>query len=527
MKHLYFGGDILTMEHEGCQQALLAEDGKILGAGPEAEIRKMADGAREIFLDGHTLMPSFIDAHSHFSACANAFLQGTVEQAECFEDIVEIIRVYIRDNQIPAGKWVAVRDLDPERLREGKAPDRTVLDQASPDHPIVLQHKSGHVGVLNSPALKLAGIGRDTPDPEGGRIWRQGGEPTGYLEENAFIPVLHRLPPPSEEELMAAYEKAQNMYASYGITTVQEGFMSEEMIPVYEKLWRENRLWLDVVGYPAADGGEKIFEAFPEQVQGYEGGFRLGGEKMFLDGSPQSRTAWMRTPYLGSEDCGYPVLTDEQVYEYTAAAVKSGRQILAHCNGDGAADQYLRALSRLKEEGAHPEAVRPVMIHAQLLGLDQIPQLKRLGVIPSFFVAHVYHWGDTHIRNFGRERASRISPAASAGKAGLLYTFHQDAPVIRPDMMETVWCAVNRRTRAGELLGAEERVTAAEALYAVTAAAAYQYREEGEKGTLTPGKREDLVILDQNPLKTDPRHLRQIRVLETIKDGTTIFKRKE
>lgn len=147
MKHLYFGGDILTMEHEGCQQALLAEDGKILGAGPEAEIRKMADGAREIFLDGHTLMPSFIDAHSHFSACANAFLQGTVEQAECFEDIVEIIRVYIRDNQIPAGKWVAVRDLDPERLREGKAPDRTVLDQASPDHPIVLQHKSGHVGV--------------------------------------------------------------------------------------------------------------------------------------------------------------------------------------------------------------------------------------------------------------------------------------------------------------------------------------------------------------------------------------------
>ena len=191
MKHLYFGGDILTMEHEGCQQALLAEDGKILGAGPEAEIRKMADGAREIFLNGHTLMPSFIDAHSHFSACANAFLQGTVEQAECFEDIVEIIRGYIRENQIPAGKWVAVRDLDPERLREGKAPDRTVLDQASPGHPIVLQHKSGHVGVLNSPALKLAGIGRDTPDPEGGRIWRQDGEPTGYLCSNFCIISYH------------------------------------------------------------------------------------------------------------------------------------------------------------------------------------------------------------------------------------------------------------------------------------------------------------------------------------------------
>ncbi len=526
-KKLYFGGAILTMENEEPAGALLTENGRIQAVGEEEEVRRLASGAEEISLEGRTMMPSFIDAHSHFSACANALLQGTAEGAGNFEEITDVVRSYIRERKIPAGEWVVVRDLDPEVLAEKQVPDRRVLDAASSDHPIILQHKSGHVGVLNSLALKMAGIGRDTPDPEGGRIWRENGEPTGYLEENAFIPVLHRLPPPTGGELMAAYERAQEMYASYGITTIQEGFMSAEMIPVYRGLCEGQRLWLDVVGYPGADGGEALYQALPEAAEGYWNRFRLGGFKMFLDGSPQSRTAWMRTPYRDSEDRGYPVLTDEQVYQNVSMAVSSGRQILAHCNGDRAAEQYLGALSRLKQEGKDPAAVRPVMIHAQLLGLDQIPELVRLGVIPSFFVAHVYHWGDAHIRNFGLERASKISPAASAGRAGLPYTFHQDAPVIRPDMLETVWCAVNRCTREGTVLGEDERVTVKEALLAVTARAAYQYSEEKEKGTLAPGKRADLVILDKNPLETEPERIREIRILETIKDGKTIYKRKE
>ena len=247
---------------------------------------------------------------------------------------------------------------------------------------------------------------------------------------------------------------------------------------------------------------------------------------MFLDGSPQSRTAWMRTPYLGSEDRGYPTLTDRQVYGYAERAVKEGRQILAHCNGDAAAEQYLAALEQVKAGGLDLAAVRPVMIHAQLLGLDQIPRLASLGVIPSFFVAHVYHWGDTHIRNFGRERAGRISPARSAWEAGLPFTFHQDAPVIRPDMAETLWCAVCRRTRSGQLLGEEERIPVEEALKAVTIHGAYQYGEEREKGSLTPGKKADLVILDRNPMEAAPEELREIRVLETIKEGKTVFSRK-
>lgn len=528
-RKLYVGGTILTMAEDGFAEALLTEEGRILAVGAETQVRGLAgDGETEVVqLEGKTVMPAFIDAHSHFSACASAFLQGTVEGAESFDELVETIRGYIREKQIPAGKWVAIRDFDPGRLKEGRVPDRRVLDLASKDHPIVLQHKSGHVGVLNSMGLQAAGIGRDTPDPAGGRIWREAGEPTGYLEENAFLSVLGLLPSPTDEELMEAYEETQRMYASYGIATVQEGLMTRQMLPLYQKLCGEKRLWLEVVGYPSAADIESFYQAFPPRDGQYENGFRLGGCKMFLDGSPQSRTAWMRTPYVGGEDCGYPVLTDGQVYETVAAAAGAGRQILAHCNGDRAAEQYLQALKRAEEEGLRPERVRPVMIHAQLLGLDQLPELKRLGVIPSFFVAHVYHWGDTHIKNFGLERAASISPAASAGKLGLPYTFHQDAPVIRPDMLETVWCAVNRRTRDGVLLGGSEQVTVLEALRAVTIRAAYQYFEEKEKGSLEPGKQADLVILDKNPLETDPSCLRKIQVLETVKAGETVYRREK
>ena len=196
-------------------------------------------------------------------------------------------------------------------------------------------------------------------------------------------------------------------------------------------------------------------------------------------------------------------------------------QLLAHCNGDRAAQQYLDALERAAEEGKCPP--RPVMIHAQLLGRDQLERVKKLGVIPSFFVAHVYHWGDVHVKNFGLERAEHISPAGSALSQNIPFTFHQDAPVIKPDMLETVWCAANRITRQGVVLGAKEAVSVQQALRAVTETAAYQYFREGQIGTIEPGKQADFVLLDRDPLETPRQALRDIQVLETYKGGQQIW----
>ncbi len=535
-RKLYYNGTILTMEPELYAQAVLTEGPRIAAVGSLEDVQAVAAGALPIDLEGQTLMPAFIDAHSHFSGCANALLQCSVEQCGSFKQMVAAIAQFIRERRIKPGQWVLVRDFDEGAMEEAAHPDRSILDQASAEHPIVLQYRSGHVGVLNSMALQRFGIDEAAEAPEGGRIEMKDGSVTGYLEENAFIQILHRLPGPTLDEFAEAIRQVQTMYASYGITTVQEGMMVSDMIPMYQYLCRNHALWLDVTGYAAMDDAKEIFNTFKAHDGVYDCHFKLGGYKIFLDGSPQSRTAWVRTPYLDGS-CGYPTQTLEAVTDSVRTAALHGRQILAHCNGDAAAAQYMEAISRvncqLEADGkdGSPHGVRcvgelrPVLVHGQFLGTDQLAQVKALGVIPSFFVAHVYHWGDTHIKNLGLSRASLISPAASAGRAGLRYTFHQDSPVIRPDMAETLWCASNRRTRDGALLGPKERISVLDALKAVTCNSAYQYFEESVKGTLAPGKLADMIILRENPLDMPPERINTLEVMETIKEGQSVYRR--
>lgn len=249
---------------------------------------------------------------------------------------------------------------------------------------------------------------------------------------------------------------------------------------------------------------------------------------MILDGSPQGRTAWLSKPYEGeTEYRGYPAMEDSEVKGYAADAINSGMQILAHCNGDAASEQWIEGWKAAMKQTktAENEDLRPVMIHCQTVRKDQLSQMKKIGMIPSMFVDHVYFWGDIHLKNLGKERAEAISPARSAFEQGLCVNFHQDSPVIPPDMLHTVWCAVNRTTREGTVLGEEERVSIYQALKAVTINGAYAYFEEDQKGSITEGKLADLVILSQNPLKTPPQKLREIKVEETVKEGRTVYRR--
>ncbi|MEG2037915.1 MAG: amidohydrolase family protein, partial [Ruthenibacterium sp.] len=226
------------------------------------------------------------------------------------------------------------------------------------------------------------------------------------------------------------------------------------------------------------------------------------------------------------ESCGYGTMADEELLAAVRRAAAEDFQLLAHCNGDAAAEQYLNAVETVAAENAALRTQKPVMIHAQLLAKNQLARVAALGMIPSFFVAHVLHWGDIHIQNFGLARASAISPAHSALENGIRFTFHQDAPVIEPDMLETVQCAVLRQTRTGVTLGEGERFSVLEALRAVSCNAAYQYSEEDEKGSLRAGKRADFVILSENPLAVSPEKIAEISVLATIKDGVCVFRRK-
>lgn len=527
MDKLYFNGDILTLEDDLYAEAVLVKDQRIYRVGKTEELKEAA--SKDVILvdlNGRTLMPSFIDAHSHFSGYASSFSKIDLSEVTNFSELKEAVIRFIQKNQIPAGQWIQGTGYDQNFFDEKKHPDKSVLDEAAPDHPVFISHQSGHMGVMNTKALDALSITADTKAPEGGRIEVIDGKLTGYVEENAYMHYIKSLPMVSNEEFMQSLMKAQKAYASYGITTVQEGFVVAEASPIFQYLMQTEQLYIDLIGYMDISNAEQIREKFADCQKQYHNHIKMNGYKMFLDGSPQGRTAWMRTPYQGDATyCGYGTRTDEEVKEALAKALTEDMQIIIHCNGDAACHQYIMAYQKALNETKSVNQIRPVIIHAQLLGIDQLDCVKELSMIPSFFVAHVYYWGDIHIKNFGYERASRISPAASCLKKGIRFTFHQDTPVIEPDMLETIWCATNRVTKDGTVIGPEERISPLEAVKAVTCNAAYQYFEEDQKGTIKEGKLADLIILDRNILKSDPMTIKDIQVLETIKEGKTIYKK--
>lgn len=517
---LYFGGPIVTLEEPQYAQALVERGGRIAYVGDREEAERLAGpGARRVDLEGRALLPAFVDPHSHLLACAYARLQVPLGECAGWGEITDRLAKHVQERGIQPGEWVKGTGYDQNALAEGAAPDRFCLDRACPHNPVVIQHASGHAGVFNTLALeRLGALNEDCGLERDGQ-----GELTGRGEENPFLDLLGRIPMDGLEDVLRAFQGAQEEYASHGITTAQEGLLQPVMAPVYQEILRRGLLYLDVNAYVPPADYDRLQGQFAQEVSASPGTFQVAGMKIFLDGSPQGGTAWVREPYAGG-GCGTSTMTDGQVLSALRQALDRDAQLLAHCNGDRAAEQYLTLLAQAERE-AGKKLCRPVMIHAQLLGLDQLERVKALGVIPSFFVAHVYHWGEIHVKNFGLDRAGRISPAGSALARGIPFTFHQDSPVIPPDMLETIWCACVRRTKAGRVLGAEERIPVEAALRAVTQTAAHQYGLERELGTLRPGKRADFVLLSGDPLRTPPEELKKLQVERTIRCGRTIWSR--
>ncbi|MBT4522840.1 MAG: amidohydrolase, partial [Halieaceae bacterium] len=376
-------------------------------------------------------------------------------------------------------------------------------------------------------------IAANTEDPEGGIIRRlPDGQPDGVLEETAMWLVFKAFPQPTAEQHLALLQPAQAYYASYGITTVQDGATGSNEIEILQRAARESKLYLDVVAYSHIQAPGASFDEVPFSAD-YDGNFRVGGVKLILDGSPQGKTAWLTQPYLhpphGQDEAytGYPTLSDAKVFDYVGGAYQRNMPVLAHVNGDAAADQLIRAVRA--GTAAHGNGDRrTVAIHAQAVREDQQDAMKELGIVPSYFSSHTFYWGDWHRDSvFGVERASRISPLKTTVDRNMPFTTHNDTPIVPPDMMRLLWASVNRITRSGQVLGEAQRISPIEALKSITINAAYQYFEEHRKGSIEVGKIADLTILDANPLTVEPEAIKDIKVLETIKDGRTVFSRAE
>ena len=531
---------LISMDDETSPDAdsVAVSDGRIAAVGSFRELKSQFPFYRVEDADGY-LQPAFIDPHSHYTNLAMAQLQIPLDGLSSEAQIEAAVNEYLSQNKPAPGEWLTARGYDNNNFPNARRLTLDFIDRLT-DNPLIICHKSGHVGYLNSTAMRRLNIDSSTESPEGGLIEKKNGQPTGYFEENAFIEYQKKIPLPTPERLTQAFECAQEIYAENGITTIQDGMIVREMSGIYRMLMGGGLQKLDLVAYAGCgDYLELKRELFggsdgcANQMRrggsdGYTNHIRLGGVKIFLDGSPQGRTAWMREPYLpdssGVNDYrGYGTMTDDEVVSAMRFAAENKTQLLAHCNGDAAAEQFLRCYEVVLREYPVIRGLRFVIIHGQLMGRDQLARAAELGVMVSFFVAHILHWGDVHIKNFGLERASRISPAGSATRAGLRFTFHQDSPVIMPDMLETISAAVLRVTRGGVLLGGDERISTERALRAVTLDAAYQYGEEHYKGSLSPGKRADMVLLDADITKTRPEDIAHLHVVGTWKDGVRIY----
>ena len=532
---IYFNGDLITMTGMETNPEALVTEGRIIsyiGSLSEAEMRAQAD-TRYVDLNGKTLMPAFIDPHSHIMEKAEFFQYADLSGCQSFQDIVQVLQEHMKTRHIGEDGVVVGVGYDHNALREGRHPDKYVLDAVSRQIPIYIRHASSHMGVGNSRMMELAGIHDNTPDPEGAKFGRvtAAGEPNGYTEElNAMAYCYTVIDSRTAADWEILLAEAQQYYLSYGITTAQDGATNRQSFEILKRLAEQGKFDIDIVCYIRSDENpEDMIEKNPSYAKGYRHRLKIGGCKNFLDGSPQGKTAWLSQPYEGETSyCGYAAMSDKQLTEYLLTAIDHGRQVLSHCNGDAAADQYIRCYQKALVLSRYPDkmCLRPVMVHCQTVREDQLEAMVPLHMIPSFFVGHTYYWGDVHLKNLGVARGSRISPVREALERGLIYNFHRDTPVVSADMLHSVWAAVNRITKNGVSIGPEWRISVYDALKGITCYAAYAYGEEKNKGTLEEGKLADLVILDQNPLKVQPIAIQDIQVMETIKEGCSLYQRK-
>lgn len=533
---IYSGGDIITMNPvQETAEAVAVKDGKIAAVGSKSEVLKLK-GAKTKMVDiaGKTLVPGFIDGHSHFINAVemvdwvnvNAPPVGKVQN---IKDIIAQLDQYKAEKKPAPGQWIVGYGYDGSALSDGRELTRDDLDPHFPDNPIVLIHVSLHGAVLNSAAFKAVGIDAKTPTPEGGITIRKPGsqEPAGLLMEQSWLPVYLKLPKPPESQMLSNLKSAQNYYASHGYTTALDAPVETSSISLYQKGAEQNLFFIDLIGYAQwLEFPQMIAQGTKFNRSNYFNHYKWpAGVKIIGDGSAQGKTALFTQPYLtggpaGEKDWkGIPNITQDDLNKLVKLAYDNKVQVEFHANGDAAIDMFINAH---KAAGA-PQGVRSTVIHSQFIRLDQLKDYVKYQLLPSFFSNHAFFWADVHMKNLGKERTEFLSPMKTARAMGLTMTNHSDSAVTPPDPLFIMWTSVNRVSRSGKVIGPNERISPMDALKTMTIDAAYQYYDEAIKGSLEKGKLADLVILDANPTKIDPMKIKDIKVVETIKEGKTVY----
>lgn len=533
---LWHGGTILTMDGEVPQtvQAVVEREGKIVFAGPEREARRIAGrGAADHNLRGATMLPGFVDAHSHFAmmmqVATGIDFDDPALGVQDVPSLLAALKAGAAQRKLPPGSWVIGWNYNDTKLAEKRHVTSAELDAALPGYKVVLIHFTGHGLVANGEVLGLGGVTDSTPNPEGGLILRdKAGKPTGALFETAMNLVAAKIPQPTQEQRLAALDAAQRYYTSRGYTHAQDGATQIPEIDFLRSPAAAGRIKIDVALLPFHSTLDTLLKRDGLAFGTYQGHVKLQGIKFVLDGSPQARTGFFTRDYANGSPEGHhpwhgqPNISEEQFIAQARQVHARGWQLFVHGNGDAAIDMAIKGFDALGIKAADNR--RPVVIHSQFQRPDQLPAYARIGVGPAYFSNHTYYFADTHRTNFPKEVVDFISPFQSAMRAGLHPSNHSDAPVTRLDPFVQLWSSMARTSLTGVVSGPEQRLTAWQGLQMLTTGPAWQVFEEDRKGKIKAGMLADFVVLDRNPLKTPVDKIRSIKVLETVKEGETVWK---
>jgi predicted amidohydrolase YtcJ len=509
-------------------EAVAVYGNRIVAVGSNEEIRRLA-GARTRVVDarGALVLPGFNDSHVHFLSGGFQLSSVDLRDAATPQEFAERIRRFAE--RLPKGRWITGGDWDHERWPGAPLPTKELIDAFTPDTPVFVNRLDGHMALANSYALRLAGVTRDTPDPPGGLIVRDAktGEPTGILKDAAQGFVWKVVPEPSFEEKLEAARAATNHAASHGVTSVQD-MSAGTSVGVYQALLDRGELKTRIYAVSPLPDWERlgrvgILRAFGNDM------LRIGGLKGFSDGSLGSTTALFFEPYNDAPTTrGLPadeMFPEGVMLKRVREADAAGLQVMIHAIGDRANDTILSIYEQVAREHG-PRDRRFRIEHAQHLRPQDVARFGRDHVVASMQPYHCIDDGRWAEKRIGHERAKTTYAFRSLIDTGAVLAFGSDWTVAPLDPVLGIYAAATRRTLDGKNPGGwipEQKITVEEAVRAYTVGSAYAEFADGVKGTITPGKLADLVILTQDIFKIDPVEIEKVRVKMTVMDGRVVY----
>lgn len=512
-------------------QAVAIHGNRILATGSDDEIAALTGPDTKIVdLGGRLATPGLNDAHLHLisTGLIQGWVDATAAAAPTRDALYDALRK--RAAETPKGAWVLGRGFDQTRWPDGQMPTADELDAALPDHPVALVRACGHITIGNSAALALAGITVDTPDPDGGVIGRARGRLTGLLAENAADALRAARPAPTLEEIIRAIEAGGQLLARFGITSCMDAAVGQidgmTEIRAYHLAGRDGRLPVRVWATLLGDPGSSIVE--PCHAAGLVTGvgndmFRIGGVKIFTDGSAGGRTAWMTRPYAGQPDnYGVQMLPDDELFALVDRYHGMGYTLVCHGIGDAAIDQLVRAYERVR--AADPDhGFRHRIEHCGYVDDALNRRMIAAGILPAPQQVFIHDFGDGYMAVLGPERALNSYPIGTWDRLGMKPSTGSDSPVCSPDPFPNLHAMLTRQTINGTVLNADEALTAEAALRAYTEHGAYSTGDEDVKGRLLPGMLADIAVFSRDLLTADPGDiLNETRCELTVLDGRIV-----